>query len=130
MKKWCAVLFMAISPLAADLIPIQNVTPEIAEAFSQGKLNGSIIELTKGTEIPLELVCTGDLLHFEKSRTPSSIRILQTAYVKKENEQFWFSCDMHEWKPLADFVSGNIKAGMGNYNGELLVKFEAEMNKR
>jgi hypothetical protein len=116
--------------MAAETIAIDDVAPEIIEAFSQGKLEGTVIKLSEGIEFPLEIACTGDLLQFERTQTSSSLRILQTVYIRNDSGQFMLSRDGLEWKPLFDFVKGNISVGIGNYEGELKANINAELNRR
>jgi len=132
MKKGflAAIILMTCGSLSADAIPIGDFTPEMVDAFGEGQLDGTVIEIAAGTRFPLGICFSGDLIEVESSEESTSLRVLQKIYVKKEGEQFWLSQDNREWKPVAEFVTGTITLGVDNSDGELFAIIDSDLHVR
>jgi len=98
------------------VIPLEQLASEvdIYEFFQHGWDESIILQVPKGSSVPLQLFLTGEVATLRKEGDGKwFLDVQKTFYVRHhKGEGFLFSLDGQEWAPLMSWITGNINAGL------------------
>lgn len=93
--------------------------PEIALAFESQ------------TKFPLTFFLNGELLKLiEAPANNTELIIMQPFYIRNIHQEWLFSSNLQDWKPLLEYINGNIFLGFNIENNRSSISIGAEVNKR
>lgn len=124
MNKYIATGVIALLNLVAPLAGAQDKVVslhELAEEadfhalFQNGWDDSVIVKVPAGSWIPFDAVIEGDLIElWQEGEGRWMLEVKKTFYVRHLHDQgFLFSMDRKKWKPLFEFMTGQINAGLG-----------------
>lgn len=111
---------------------VYNLTQQEINRITSGECPDVAIEFTKNSVIPLNIFLRGDLLSLmeNKQQAIAQVQVNQTFYVRCVENEFVFSFNLAEWKPLLEFVTGTASVMLGTENGQVFVTVGAETTVR
>lgn len=128
---------IAASPLTMKegsknhIIQLSELDDQVIQEFSNGKLNGAIIECPKGASFPFKLTLKGELLALDSaSCLPLYLNVRKTCYICCDRGDFLISTDLQTWRGFSEFFTGELKVSIEPENGVPIVDLQLELNQR
>lgn len=91
------------------IVNVKTLTEEMVQAFMEGEAENVILEISKGTLIPLNLVLSGNLVEIlPREREPITFSIQQTFYLAITDYDVYLSKDLTHWSMASSFFSGDV----------------------
>jgi len=130
-KAIFTALVLGVTAVSAHVISLPDVGQEMLDALVKGNAPGTIIELPQGTTLPMNIFVKGDFITSSLVEgMPYQITIEKTVFVKLEKDNFFFSTDLEEWKPMESFFSGSFGVSLDIVEGIQQLSFFGELNER
>ena len=125
-------LFALEEGLDLQVKSLLSLTGSEMELISQQGDGNVVIEFPTGTVLPLKFFLKGGLVSFVgEEKEIGQIKVERTFYVRFiKAEEFLFSLDLVEWKPLWDFVTGRADIALSIDDKNPSIVFGAEANQR
>jgi hypothetical protein len=105
--------------------------PEFIKAFSEGisyeKLQNTVLECSKGSELPIKLNLHGEM--FSLMPNVLTFKILKDCYIKL-GSKLLFSTDMHTWQNFSDFFTGKVATFLDFQENFVSINLELELNQQ
>jgi hypothetical protein len=129
---------LSAKQIAIDqVVKLDDLPPEAfiaALSYSKSeseKMHGIAIEVSKNTLLPLKLFIKGDLIRLNEFESKDlSIEVLQKFYISVDGGDLVFSFDLKEFKPILEFITGNIVADVKPSNDGLVLGIQGDFNIR
>lgn len=121
----------ALSTAAAEPVVAKRygeLTATEMAAFLAGE-SEVVVEFRQGDHLTLDLKSTGDLLVTDE-RTPVTLRVAQTFYVKAESEALLVSRDGTTFRPLSEAVAGHLRAAASGDDDGRVRSLQLELDAR
>ncbi len=96
----------------------------------QGMCPDLAIEFPEGASIPVQVLLQGNLISFEPKESDLMINIQKTLYARVSKSEILLSSDFVEWKPLLEFIQGNLSIQVGVQEDLPLVSIQALINEK
>jgi len=116
------------------VVPLQELAEEVDlyQFFQYGWDESLILEISAGSSIPFNGFVQGELVELRKEDAQRwMIDVKQTFYVRHFKEKgFFFSVDQKRWRPLFEFVTGEMTAGLVSDENGPLFSFKLVANVR
>ena len=145
-----ALIAICLSPFAATAIfPIEatlwenpsqnlrvvtvcNLSATDLEEITKGLHPDMAVEFSAHSIFPISMFLKGDLINLIQSPDKiGQIEVNQTFYARclKEGDMI-LSIDLTEWKPILEFITGNVGFNFCIDDGQSNIKIKAEINRR
>lgn len=99
-----------------SIVPITEMTQQMAEEFFNGKLTSVVVKCSKGCSLPFRMNLTSEFLEFDSGEAAQSITVLRDCYIKNDGVAFLFSGDLNSWKNFENFFTGSFGIAL-SYDG-------------
>ena len=112
--------FQGASPEDVKIVKFCDLTENDLEEIMQGLHPDKIIQFLANTTLPVSCYLKGDLIHLVQSEEKwGTIEIKQTLYAKCTEEEFLFSFDLTNWKPLLELITDKASVALNTQDGQV-----------
>ena len=113
------------------VINICDLTDRELNQAIEGHLPNVAVEFSKHTVLPISFYLKGDLLALmDDQENLGKVKVMQTFYVRCVDGELILSCDLSEWKPFLEFITGNVSVVISIQDGQPCIMFGSETNRR
>lgn len=135
MNKWILTTILSISSIIVgneeQVIEIDRFEKNELQKFIEGGIPDTVLKVSEGSVIPLDLFVTGELLEVTK-KSCTFINVQKTLYFKAlSKEQLLISLDNENFVPIQAFLTGVVNAGLiEEDNGQVTFRIDCDLNQR
>ena len=113
------------------VVQLTNLTGDDLKEIMQGQHPELALEFAAQTQLPMSFYLKGDLVNLtEKNNEWGTIEIKQTFYVRCVGEELILSCNLTDWKPFIEFITGTASVAISIQDGHPSIVVGAETNRR
>ncbi len=119
------VLTLVGSAVQAELktIPIEEIDLEEIE------LSDVVVECAAGSSIPLRPFIRGEIVHLDSDGFDDLLlTVLETFYLKFDEEEILFSWEAQQWKRFSEFFTGNATLSLSSQDDQMVIELGAELH--
>lgn len=118
------------TPQKYSVVPLHQLTQQMAEDFCAGKTPDMVLECTEGAIFPFSLSLKSDFLSLDADGSAQSIAVVKTCFIRSEKDMFFFSTDLCEWKKFEQFFTGMTGISLNLEEQIPTVYLNFELNQR
>lgn len=107
-----------------------NLTKDDLTEVMQGLHPDKVIEFLPNTVLPINYYLKGNWINSVQSEEKGgAVEITQTFYARCTDKELLFSSDLSEWKPLLEFITGEVFIGLNVQDTQTSLVIKAEANR-